>query len=402
MADTALTAINKTINAVILIKGEIDSFNKIKEKYLERINCFFEHIKVLKNSIDQLMKVLEDDLFNEHKLKKLIILELNNDIKEFTLDLNDIVAWYKNINNARSSCSLFFRKKTIENLDLPSNIEIKIETTFNKIKSKIPDIIELESKILGSAVKINHPLFKKIWMKLSSDLINQTEVSTDLISQIIFELLLIEHNYNIFDKDYCNKMIREFVEKIDNLAGTPPNNKISVIEINQYPITEENSKDIQSLVGLKEIPQEIITTKLNVQQFTPIKINHTHERTKVNTKLLSYGFDFPNKVIYTFNVPHIDQKFLCLDIEMESYDQGWGGTGQSHVRYTINDSETIVAFFIKRDREVKQEENKNIYNFTISSSDIKINDKIDIYACTPGWSGWAVEIKNIKIEMKTC
>ncbi len=142
MADTALTAINKTINAVILIKGEIDSFNKIKEKYIERINCFFEHIKVLKNSIDQLMKVLEDDLFNEHKLKKLIILELNNDIKEFTLDLNDIVDWYKNINNARSSCSLFFRKKTIENLDLPSNIETKIENTFNKIKSKIPDIIE--------------------------------------------------------------------------------------------------------------------------------------------------------------------------------------------------------------------------------------------------------------------
>ncbi len=52
-------------------------------------------------------------------------------------------------------------------------------------------------------------------MKLSSDLINQTEVSTDLISQIIFKLLLIEHNYNILDKDYCNKMIREFVEKIE-------------------------------------------------------------------------------------------------------------------------------------------------------------------------------------------
>jgi hypothetical protein len=39
--------------------------------------------------------------------------------------------------------------------------------------------------------------------------------------------------------------------------------------------------------------------------------------------LLSYGFDFPNKVIYTFNVPQTDQKLLCLDIEMESYDQGW-------------------------------------------------------------------------------
>ena len=401
MADTALTAINKTINAVILIKGEIDSFNKIKEKYIERINCFFEHIKVLKNSIDQLIKVLEDDLFNEHKLKKLIILELNNDIKEFTLDLNDIVDWYKNINNARSSCSFLFRKNTIENLDLPSNIETKIENTFNKIKSKIPDIIELESKILGSAVKIQHPLFKKIWMKLSSDLINQTEVSNDLISQIIFELLLVEHKYNISDREYCNKMIREFVEKIDNLAGTPPNNKISVIEINQYPITEENSKDIQSLVGLKEIPQEIITTKLNVE-YKPIKINYTHERTKVNSTLLSYGYDFPNKIIYTFTLPQTDQKLLCLDINMEAYDQGWEGTGHSHVRYSINDGETIVAFFIKRDREVKQGENKNIYNFTISSSDVKLNDKIDIYACTPGWNGWAVEIKNINIEIKTC
>jgi hypothetical protein len=238
-------------------------------------------------------------------------------------------------------------------------------------------------------------------MKLSADQINHTEVSNLLIAEIIYDLLSIEHNYNIPDKEYCNKMISDFVMKIDNLAGTPPNNKISIMEINQYPITPDNIKDIKSLVGLEFIPQTINISRMN-NDFKPIKIYHTHVKSYTNTKYLSYGYDFPNQVIYTFIVPKTEDKLLCLDLEIESYDQGWGGTGQSHVRYTINDSDTIVGFFINRDREVKQIQNKNIYKFTISSSDIKENDMIKIYACCPAWNGWAIEIKNINIYIKSC
>jgi hypothetical protein len=85
---------------------------------------------------------------------------------------------------------------------------------------------------------------------------------------------------------------------------------------------------------------------------------------------------------------------------MNVSDQGWGGTGHVHVRYTINDNESLVAFFINRD--IKKEGEKDIYKFTLYGKDIKENDKINIYLCCPPWSGWTAEVKTLDVKINCC
>lgn len=169
----------------------------------------------------------------------------------------------------------------------------------------------------------------------------------------------------------------------------------------------EYNDELIGLASLKNVFEkinEIIIVKNNltiIAESQKCNIDFKHKERLPNGK--GYGSDFPAKLVCEYFIPlkinetneklkeHYDEYEIdSITFECKAFDQGWGGTNHSHVRYQINDTNCITAFFINNNQETNE---KNKYSFTINN--IQYEDKICIWLLCPTWPGWEAHIQNI-------
>ena len=347
----------------------------------------------LQISITKLHDVCILEIPAKHNLKFAFIDILQIEINNFKEVLQECKIWSANATN--NQCFYIYRCGFMA-LNPPSIMEKKIEDVFEKIKPLLKELDELEKYIFGSAIEIKHPILQKAWMLVGANQLNETFLPADTIIQGLFFLLKKEENGTLKKEEYCKKMIEEFIKFIDSSAGTPPDNKITLLELNQIEITEENKSSVKKLLGILKQPDEIIITEIDTGFKEPIKVISNDPIEIPNCE--GYGANWPSKkacefIISTENINNLD--FFGIDFEINAVDQGWGGTGHDQVRFQVNDQMPQVAFSIWRDKVPDGN-----YKFNIGPDKVKLGDTVRIWLCSAPWNGWQAKMNSCKAFLK--
>ena len=179
--------------------------------------------------------------------------------------------------------------------------------------------------------------------------------------------------------------------------------------------TEEDNEDV--LMGISELFNETdIEENIKVNSVIELEepiVKSSTLQTEYPKCVNDYGHDFKAKKISKiilkkpseYNEKLNDETSILTNItfQMVVKDQGWGGTGQAHVRYQINNNKCVKAFTVCRD---EKENPKNKYRFVINGYELNKSldnnkDKdteVSIWLYCPPWAGWMVEAKSITCE----
>jgi len=312
--DSALNVLSSVKDTISLVINELNTLNKIKELGIKKLPLYIETINTLQCSIINLERVFEKDIPVQHKLKRLVILALKLDLDEFNESLNECKTWHdkivtqneekymKRVNNCTYSC-ININLCSIELLiNLPSIMLKKLEDTFQIINEKIQDVIKLEKTIFGTALSIKHPLLQKVWMNCGLNQLNDTEISTNLIIETLYNMWLEEEGGILHNKERCVQMLTDFVNVIDNSSGTKANGMISVRELNEVPITDTNIKTIKGLLGIPHQPYFKNQNKTDkIDNLKEILSNEIHVRFKENSLFLQDKEKYSELIIHFVN-----------------------------------------------------------------------------------------------------
>jgi len=416
-----IVSVFKGLKACIeIILCELQSIQSILEITNEQFPIYEGAIYTLQRSINNLYKIYSYGIPIEHELKFELLHTISIKLKKFSTILKKFSEWDTKI--IRPKCLSIEQFFFFLSNPSPSKILAKLEKTFIEIKPLIEDQIFLENKILGTAIRIKHPILQKSWMMIGENQLNDTDVPANIIIENLYAMYLKEVNGYIPDKDWVIKQITDFINKIDGIASSEPDGKISITEINQFPVTEENSQSVKLLIYITERDMTMINTNLSVvtdndssetlESFTisgeplyinipidfngPVKINHLGTRIIREPFCEGYGADFNNINACEFTVtsellPAEYYYLFGVDIECISTDQGFGGTNQCHMRYQINDEKLVKCFQIDRNNFPD-----NIYKFSIPPENIKLGDTIKLWIFCPAWNGWSMSLNSIK------
>jgi hypothetical protein len=250
----------------------------------------------LERSICNLYKIFNYGIPIEHELK----FELLNTIH---LKLNKVVEILKKFTiwNKKISTSKYLSLKNLLNCEqliffitnpTPSKLLEKLENTFIEIDPLINELISLENNILGTAIRINHPILQKAWMMMGENQLNDTVIPKRILIDNLYSMLLKEQKGCIPNKKYAMSKITDFVSKLDEIIISSPDDNISITELNEYPITEENSASVKKLIDITEFD-----TDLNIDYDSLKKIFHgTLQKELTNRRKKSFSHTNNNKI----------------------------------------------------------------------------------------------------------
>jgi len=405
-----------------IILCELQSIQSILEITNEQFPMYEGAIYSLQRSINNLYKIYSYGIPIEHELKFELLHIISIKLKKFSNILKKFSEWDTKI--IKPKCFnieqfLFFLSNPS-----PSKILAKLEKTFIEIKPLIDDQISLENKILGTAIRIKHPILQKAWMMIGENQLNDTDIPANIIIENLYAMYLKEINGYIPEKEWVIKQISEFVNKIDGIASAKPDGKISITEINQYHVSEENSQSVKLLINITDktpdltnsishttdiskndsletldpvdISRKPINLEIPIEFNGPVKVNHLGTRTIREPYCEGYGADFNNIVACDFTInpellPSDNYKLFGIDIECNSSDQGFGGTNQCHMRYQINNEVLVKTFQIDRNNFPD-----NNYKFSIPPEKTTVGDTIKLWIFCPGWNGWSMSLNSVK------
>lgn len=274
---------------------ELEELKELEGHKMKKINLFIEIIKELGSSVVNLEKAYEASIPLEHKLKYLIIKELKFDLEDFTESLREYKTWYQviktitkpskffefgikwfccgsNISNIsdpseltqiiESDISGSGTNNSINILDasvqlaniLPSTMNKRLDESFHKIMDKLMIVIELEKEIFGTAINIDHPILRRAWMNLGPIDKLQNEVEQYKLEESLLSILKDENHGIIVNETKCTELICDFLEGLEKKAGNKPNGRISIDELNECVITDNNIQSVLGLLGLTTQP----------------------------------------------------------------------------------------------------------------------------------------------------
>lgn len=438
-------SILKSIKTLIeFILCEVQSIQSILEITNEQFPIYEGTLYSLQHSINNIQQIYTYKIPIQHLLKFNLLEIIHSKLRKFSKILNKFAEWNTKI--IKPKCLNFSQFIFLLSNPTPSKILKELEKLFIEIEPIIKDQISLEEKILGTAIRIEHPILQKAWLMVGGNQLSETELSCNIIIDNLYSMLLIEQNNYIPSKEYYVKKITDFVKSIDGIAGSLPDDKISITEFNLFKSTEENSKSVKLLLNINdkdafeymiqlskenneqnkqnkqneeneevdkneeveqneeneqnEEKEQIIYEPKNIDIPTnfkePVKVNYLSTRTITEPLCTGYGADFNNINGCEFNIPndlYINDKYKLfgVDIECVANDQGFGGTNQCHMRYQINDEITVKVFQIDRNQFPN-----NIYKFSIPPEQIKLGDTVKLWIFAPAWNCWLMILSNVK------
>lgn len=448
MINDIITMIKNIKTVIEFVLCEIHSIQGILEITNEQFPIYAGAIYSLRQSINNIQQIYTYNIPIEHSLKFALLSIIHEKLRKFSKLLKQFIEWdSKIIKPTCISCSqiLFLLSNP-----RPSIILKRIEKTFNEISPVIKEQIQLEEKILGTAIRIKHPILQKAWLMVGENQLGETELPANVLIENLYSMFLVEQNFHIPKKEFIIDKICKLVHGMDGIAGSKPDDKISITELNLFKTTEENSKSVQSLLEIsdtdlllnasldadeqedenenaeetiteeeykseiKEINEifvslssksskskkiECINTKnveIPIDFHGPVTVNYLGKRTIREPVCNGYGCDFNNIRACDFIVPYDlyekDNYVLCgIDIECIATDQRFGGTNQCHMHYQINEKTTVKSFQVDR-----YQFPTNTYKFSIPPDSVKLGDMITLWIFSPSWTGWSMTLFHVK------
>lgn len=418
------------VDAVSVFKGlkacievvlcELQSIQSILEITNEQFPIYAGAIYSLQRSINNLSKIYSYGIPIEHELKFQLLNTIHVKLKKFSKILKNFSEWDAKI--IQPKCLSFEQFLFFLSNQSPSKILDKLEKTFIAMEPLINSQILLENKILGTAIRIKHPILQKAWLMMGENQLNESYMPENILIDNLFDMYKKEKNDYIPEgkKEIICKKIGDFVKKLDGLAISPADGNISIIEMNQFKTTEENSISVNSLINIDDEIDIVISSVINSDIITnneeegkelelapinlaipiefngPVKINYNGSRTLLEPYCIGYGADFNNVNACEFVVgldllPNDKYKLFGVDVECIAMDQGFGGTNQCHLRYQVNDNVSVKVFQVNRDQF-----RDNKYNFSIVPENIVLGDTVKLWIFCPGWSGWSMSLNSVK------
>jgi len=286
----------------------------------------------------------------------------------------------------------------------PTLLEQEVDRAFEKISPLLQEAVVLQREILGSAVEIAHPVLRRAWMcARGENQLNDSSLTDLALTESLYVLLKKEEGGVIVREAFCKDVIANFVRYLDGLAGTAPDKLISLAEIKQFAVTEENSKSVKGLLGLKQQPSEeerVVKVVVMDDGGGGVRVVNTDD---VLIPLCEgYGCNWPSKVAATLVVPDAaaadaeeSKGLVGVFVRCFAADQGFGGTGHAQVRFQVNDDMPVPAFSVWRDKVLDGK-----YSFVIGPDKVHVGDTVKIWACSPPWNAWSLCVSDVSAEAK--
>lgn len=413
---------------------QMQALANLRELTLSKLPAYAQAITGLEAAIDTLDSVFVDGIPEKHvvRFSQLRLLEI--DLVTFKETLDKCVDWHKSMiflgwfpptgvhadtvvvvdpssvaplvqvtscDGRRFSEYLGHARRVFH--VTPTVLEQRVDRAFEQIRPLLHEAVALQCDILGSAMEIQHPVLRKAWIGCrGQNELNSSELSATAFSESLYVLLKKEEGGVIVREQYCKDMIANFVRFLDGIAGTNPDQRISLAELKQFPVTTENSTHVKALLGLKQQPEE--ESRMSVDLLAgaggaAIRVVHS---SPVEIPLCEgYGSNWPSKVVGTFVVPdwigpEEKAKFLVgVEVRCFAADQGFGGTGHAQVRFQVQDDMAVPAFSVWRDKVLDGN-----YSFVIGPDKVKVGDTVKIWACCPPWNAWALSVSGLEVVAK--
>lgn len=264
-------------DVIIIILAQINALKELSIINTEKFPMYANAVIEISLSIELLNKLYQHKVPLEHHLKFALINNLKISLNEFNDILNEFQEWNKNINDSGCCLKIICKNKKKSPVEMKKNLEI----TFEKINESMVQLNKLEHSILGSAIRINHPILRLAWILTGLNQINDITISKNILIQSLYSLLKkeIPDISNKELKHYLN-LINILVNYADTIGGTQSDSLISIFELNQIEITNENSLSVKNL--LEYIKNRRINKKLS-NTFNVLKIaNIIHIEDKDN------------------------------------------------------------------------------------------------------------------------
>jgi hypothetical protein len=399
---------------------QIQSLAKLHELTLTKLPVYDQALVGLKTAIDLLYDVFVQEVPIQHALRFVQLRLLELELEKFKKTLDACIEWHKSmvflgifpshadVEQVPVVISCFWSGgahclKKIHHMRrvfqvTPTLLEQQVDQAFEKIQPLLQQANVLQTDILGSAIEIQHPILRRAWMNANKgNQLNNTDLSVTALIESLYGMLHQEEGGEIVKEDFCKQVIANFVRYLDGLAGSAPDQRISLAELKQFATTVENSGSVKALLGLKQQPSDkeykvsvpVSNEKTRVAFFEPVLIPPCE----------GYGCNWPSKIAATLVVPSPPSShetyLVGVQVTCFAEDQGFGGTGHAQVRFQVNDDMAVPACSVWRD---KVPDGK--YSFVIGPDKVKVGDTVTIWACCPPWNAWLIKVSDIHVEAK--
>ena len=232
---TSFSMVLKTLNEQF---EEINQINILSATQLDTFKLAFDRIT---ESIDMLTYIFpngspHNDLFKHKQLKfsqiDTISLKLNSLQK-----LLDLLLQVRSIKTFRERVELYWKLYMLYNR--PSLVRAQLKRHFKIIENALPDIIELNRTIFGSAMRIKQPILRKAWMLAGENQLNDSSLPINILQDNLYMLVKLEIGEKtingVHKKDYYKNIINQIVIDIDNRGASEGDGNISLAELNDLP-----------------------------------------------------------------------------------------------------------------------------------------------------------------------
>jgi len=425
---TTLQSVKDCIDAAT---AQMQSLANLHELTLTKLPVYSQALGGLKTSIDSLYNVFVQEVPVQHALRfvQLRILELELD--KFKKMLDTCVEWHKSMvflgvfpetsvhtdNDDATDPqtilvhhdSCFWTGDCVKKIPhmrrvfrvTPTMLEQQVDQAFEKIQPLLKEANTLQTDILGSAIEIQHPILRRAWMNSNKgNQLNNSDVSVTALIESLYTMLRKEEGGVLVKEDFCKEVIANFVRYLDGLAGSAPNQRISIAELKLFATTTENSNSVKALLGLKQQPSDKVHAVCVVPKFSPPTTRTFFSDPVLIPYCEGYGCNWPSKVAATFVVPsntteESDTFLVGIEVRCVASDQGFGGTGHAQVRFQVNEDMAVPAFSVWRDKVLDGR-----YSFVIGPDKVKVGDTVTLWACCPPWNAWRLQVSDIDVEVK--
>lgn len=411
---STLTNIQKCIQNLL---DELQSMKSLLEITSTKFPIYESIISSIQQSIDNIMKVNKYKIPIKHALKYDLLKILHMKLQDISGMLVIFKLWDKKM-SIRKCCSfeqiIFFIRNP-----KPSSILQQLETAFSDLEPVITKLIDLEKNILGTAISIEHPILQRAWLMVGGNQLNETTIPIHIMVEHLYLMYLSENNDFVSNKDYIIKRITDFLKMFDGMASSVTDGKLSIVEMNFLKPSKFNSHSVSEMVNitdkdifenmfpfcreemekdyvLESTALKVMNIKIPIDLKENMYISYAGRRNIKEPLCVGYGANFNNTNACQFIIspdllPNEQYRLFGIDVECNATDQGFGGTGQCHLRYQVNDEVTVKAFQVDRDLFPD-----NIYKFSIPPDNIKIGDTVTLWIFSPDWNGWSMHLNSVK------
>jgi len=253
MGEVIVKGITSFSRVLKTLKEQYDEIKQIKMLSTTHLDTFKTALDRINESLEMLTYIFPDgsphnDLFKHKQLKFSQIDTISLKVESLQT-LLDLLVQLRNVETFRKRMGLYWELYML--YKRPSLIRAQLKRHFKIIENALPDIIELNRTIFGSAMRIKQPILRKAWMLAGENQLNDSSLPINILQDNLYMLVKLEIGEktinDLHQKDYYKNIINQIVIDIDNRGATEGDGNISLAELNDLPetfmVVEDDDKD---------------------------------------------------------------------------------------------------------------------------------------------------------------